>query len=732
MVHPQAGRRRFLAAALIGLLGLGAALVGRARADDVEKLDNSLKWIPEDAAFYSSMLRNREQVEAVAHSRAWAKLKELPAVQMALQQLQADPRLAQVREVFETPENRQLLAMLGDMVSHEIFIYGGRNFVAAGDRAGRAGGSGGFGRGLAKMMAARTDEDRKRVQIQLLLHSLADNVDLIRMPDLVIGFKLQDTKRAEAQLKRLEDHLSVAAAQLPPLEGRVKRVQVEKGSILTLNLDGKMVPWDRIPFKDYEDKPGEFDKLVDKLGQLKLVIGLGVKDDYLLLSLGDSVNALTKLGQDKLLYDRAEFKPLRKYAKERLTSIGYVSKAFNARMATSKQDIDNFVKTADEYLPRLDLPEEQRARIRKDLQDLARDLKPFITEPGASLAFSFLNGRGKEGYSYRYGEFPGLDGSKPLTLLEHVGGNPLCAAVSRSKSSPEGYRLLVKWIKVANRYVEDLLVPQLNAEQKEHYDVVTKIAYPLLRRVDEATGKMLLPSLADGQTGLVLDAKIKSKQWFRGMPESDTPLPMLEPALVLGVSDADLLRRAFAEYRAIGNDAIAKVREVAGDRVPDVQIPEPETRKVANGTIYFYPIPNVLGLDEQISPNAGLSEGVAILAIAQSQTERLLARHPLKVDGGPLADLNLPLVAATHVNCAEVVNAVGPWVEYGIQQGYRRQRAEGAERGGDDAGAADVLAQVRTVLEVLKVFRSYSSITYFEGGALVTHRETVIRDVGAP
>src|SRR5437016_6139463 len=79
---------RFGALALVAVLALGAALVQPARAADSAKLDTSLKFIPEDAAFYASMLRNREQLQTILNSRAWATLKELPAVQQALKKLQ--------------------------------------------------------------------------------------------------------------------------------------------------------------------------------------------------------------------------------------------------------------------------------------------------------------------------------------------------------------------------------------------------------------------------------------------------------------------------------------------------------------------------------------------------------------------------------------------------------------------------------------------------------------------
>ena len=102
-----------LVVAIIGALSAGWLVVHRAEAGEVEKLDTSLKLIPGDAAFYSSMLRNREQVEAIAGSRAWAKLKAMPVVQMGLTMYKAqaaDPESVsgKIEAALKDPQTRKL------------------------------------------------------------------------------------------------------------------------------------------------------------------------------------------------------------------------------------------------------------------------------------------------------------------------------------------------------------------------------------------------------------------------------------------------------------------------------------------------------------------------------------------------------------------------------------------------------------------------------------------------
>jgi hypothetical protein len=288
--------------------------------------------------------------------------------------------------------------------------------------------------------------------------------------------------------------------------------------------------------------------------------------------------------------------------------------------------------------------------------------------------------------------------------------------------------MMVKWIKVANGYFTDFGVPKLDDGQKEIYDKVTKIAFPLLKQLDDTTRTLLLPSLADGQVGLVLDAKITSKQWVKGMPDVGKPLPMLEPAMIFGVSDSEKLAKAMSQYRSIANEAFGKIKQVKGEDAPDLNIPEPQTRKVKAGTIYFYPLPGDLGVDKQIAPNAGLSDKVAVVTISMTHSERLLAQSPLKVQG-LLADTSKPLVSAAFTNCSAIVDTLSPWIEYGAKAALILRRNDGGEDEQANKQVDEAMKQVRIVLDALKVFKTYTSVSYFEEGALISHGELIVEDL---
>ena len=96
-----------------------------------------------------------------------------------------------------------------------------------------------------------------------------------------------------------------------------------------------MIPWDQVPMdelKEMEAQPGDAQKIIDRLKEMKLVVALGLRGNYLLCSIGSSLECLEKLGQGKRLMDRAELKPLEKYADQRLVSVGYMSQAMGRQL----------------------------------------------------------------------------------------------------------------------------------------------------------------------------------------------------------------------------------------------------------------------------------------------------------------------------------------------------------------------------------------------------------------
>jgi hypothetical protein len=297
----------------------------------------------------------------------------------------------------------------------------------------------------------------------------------------------------------------------------------------------------------------------------------------------------------------------------------------------------------------------------KDLRALVDGIKKSQPNYGATVSFSFLTERGSEGFTYDYTENTSLDGSKPLTLLNHLGGQPILAVVARTRGCLETYNAVVKWVKIGYGHVDDLVKMNAPPEGVQQYERFKGDFLPLAAQLDKITREMLLPALADGQVGFVLDAKWTSKRWHQEVPLTDKAMPLPEIGLLHGVSDAELLVKAMTEYRNTINQGINKIRNLAPPgEFPPFQLPPPQTDREGDISLYFYPIPAEAGFDRQFQPTAGLTKDAVALTLSRGHTARLLKSQPLAIDSVPLGDPSKKLCGAAVFNFRGLVEAATP------------------------------------------------------------------------
>ncbi|MGH7226683.1 MAG: hypothetical protein ACRELF_25990, partial [Gemmataceae bacterium] len=191
---------RALAAALL----LAAVPLASLHGED-KKIDGSIGRIPADAAFYSGLLRNREQVEAVAKSKTWARLTQLPYYQLGLKMFQEKyngPDFAGFRQWIGEKENRELADMLIDAVSDDVFCYAGGNWVDFVDLMGqffRALLLTNYAEAVKKNVKLANPQETALNVVRAMLRVLARNPKKIRTPDFIVGFKIKDAKIANQQ-----------------------------------------------------------------------------------------------------------------------------------------------------------------------------------------------------------------------------------------------------------------------------------------------------------------------------------------------------------------------------------------------------------------------------------------------------------------------------------------------------------------------------------------------------
>jgi len=696
--------------------------------------ETSIRLIPADAAFYGASLRNGEQIRIIAESNAWKKLMDMPSVQMGLGMLKAkledvdDEKAAQVRAALDNPNVKDLLGLLADMFSDDVFCYGNADVADVLELTQDVSNAVSYAPYYFMATGEGDAMSQPEMQGKAALYILTQNIDKLKIPTMVMGFSVADEQRAVLHLGKLEGLLGMLAFVQPEFADKVSRQQVGDTKFLTLTLDGEMIPWDELPLDDVreiEANEGDVDKIVEKVKQLKLIIAFGVRDGYLTVALTDSLEKLERMGKADSLLTRPEFAGVKKFGNERLTGISYASKDFVGRMAFSAGDLEDLLKIGAAALKELPLPDKAKGRIRKDVEALADDIKKLIPAPGAGVAVSFLTDKGVESYNYNWTESKILDGSQPLDLLNHIGGDPLLAIAWRERVYPDAYDRIAHWVRVAHGYFEEFAVPEMSENDREKYDRAIKLLKPLFEQLVQVTNDILIPACT-GQSAIVIDAKLRSKQVAGGIPETEEAMPLPEPAIVIGIKDADAMREAYVGYQKFFNDLLEAARELdeEGEIPDDYEIPWPDVSETSAGSKLSYTLPSELGIDGQIKPNAVLTDEVAVATASESHSQRLLKSTP-SAAGGVLADAGRPRALAVVFNWAATIDAATPW----LRLVARKVAEENLGDDADDAQIEQIVAQVDTVLEVLKAVRRCTAECYFEDGALVTHSLTEVQDV---
>jgi hypothetical protein len=145
------------------------------------------------------------------------------------------------------------------------------------------------------------------------------------MFDLVIGLRVKDADAAKGLIPLVEQVLGSQLEAQPMLKERLQHETIGDVDVLTLKLDGSMVPWDDLPLDDVTGEPGKYDSLIAKFKTMTIAFGLCVKGDYLLLSVGDTNAHIETLGAGKGLLARPELAKLKIVEGKKLSGVQYAS-----------------------------------------------------------------------------------------------------------------------------------------------------------------------------------------------------------------------------------------------------------------------------------------------------------------------------------------------------------------------------------------------------------------------
>ncbi len=789
---PQAARRvgNRLCLALFACL----PLVGAARGADA--LEGGVSMIPKDAAFVSATLRLQEQIDLVLRSNAFASIRKLPAVVQALEQfeeqkLQPGSPLSMVDTYLQLPENQQAVELLRDMVATDTFLYGEPSCItflelfqkiqqaqnAANVLQMSRGGVPGsievdrleldrlemdddddddddgssVDRGLKVVPVRRQVAEIEEFELgtagtgdqltaRMVLQAIADNADKIVVPDLVWGFKTGKPQVATSQIKRIEVLLKLITQTNPAFADALQRQEIAGGEVVTLTIDGGLVPWGQVLQDQDGIDAGDLDKVRRKLEGLDLVIAIGLIGDRVILSIGDSADHLGKLvvagAEEKGLASTKPFEPLREHRAERITGISYVSEALARAAAPSAADLERLAELSDTLADSAGLPEGAAREAREMLEKMAAGYKRRLPIPGPALGYSFLTDQGYEGYGWDWTRNGVLDGSKRLDLLGHTGGSPLLSIVTRAKTPPDQFDDFVDWGSMAWSFFRKNLLVKADEDDRERFEQTSQQFVPLAERLVATLRTKILPAVADGQAAFVVDGKEKAKRLQDSIPASAEPLPIVAPAFAVKLDDPKLFRDGLSDLFALADDLVEEIRTLNPESVPEgYRIPDPSKSKVDGGALWTFAVPQA-GLDDQIEPTIGIGEDVAVFSLLPKQASRMLIRTTQST-GSELSRFEEPLAAAAAADVAGFVDLLEPWVEYIARIGVLQQRNGFVDGNatigpdGDDDRMRDILLHTGVVLNAMRCLRVTAGEAQTRSDATVTHWRNVIRDLPA-
>ncbi len=685
-------------------------------AENPAKTDCAINWIPKSTSAFSIMLKNKEQLDLVLNSKAFKKLAELGATKMLLEKL--NEGLQGNLEGANKDKIMQGLKIAGQLLSYEVVFATGPNAPKSMGALLNAINAGQMAP-LALVMQGNFDQEAiSKAQGEKIIQALIETSTDLKVPELLWAFKLKDKKTGEGLLKKLEDYIPMLEAAEPKFKGAAKKEKISGAEFLTLKLKGSMFPIEEIDLIPGLEE-GQLKKLKADLSKLTLAAAIGIKDDYLIATIGPDLTYLSSVGKGESIASIKEMAPLAKHAGKNILGFQYVSKEFLESAQSYASNPEAITNQYKEMIAGANLPKDLAKRIEKDVELLVKDAFQFIPKVGAQVGLTFSSDKGCESVNYNYSSNISFESSKPLGLLQNFGGNPIFAAILRGKDVEKSWETSSKWGAIAYGYFTEFAIPNVPADQKDQVTAFLKKIEPTIAKLVKITATDLIPALKDGQIAFVLDGKLSSKQWSPMLPKSKKDLSVPEPAFILGISDAAKFSTAMKSYREGLNQII---KDAAGfdptGTLAAIKIPAPEEKALKEGKAYYYPIPMLEDISKKLQPAVVVGSNFSAITLSFEHAQRLLNKTPLTSEVAKLASLEKNLAGFCILDNTALLAMITPWVEFGFEM---------MPPGIDEAFG--VKKQVKTFFDVLGTCKGIVCTNFLEDGIWVSHSISLWKDL---
>ncbi|NQT85873.1 hypothetical protein HQ560_03855, partial [bacterium] len=665
-------------------------------------------YVPDDVAVYSSAFRLLDQWTRIWQSNAVQSLARTPLAQYALAWVQMNPFFRQAQmQLQQNPFVIQMLPVLKDAMSNEVFVCAGPEsvqtlgallrIIQSVQRQGvRVGLQGGDGPG--------------QPDVGLLLQTVLAEEQHLRMPSVLMGGKLKNAAAAT-------QFLDLWMPQIPPTPvGKVEKKAIRGANFYVLDFKGSSLPPE--VFADLARElarakiaPGARSRLIEFLMSQRVVVAVGILDDYLMMAVGRDLSALDTWGARNPLAAAPALEPARKLYRPGLTSIGYSSEALYRLFTPTREGMTAGWGSVKGLITAMKPPQGLAERLDKDVARLIEKIE--LPVPRRELTLSFDN-KGSETFVFG-GALGALDHSEPLAILAHRGKNPILSSASHAAPNPGVYVEAVEWIKIGFGYFSDYAVPTMDKAGRKEYEKGMKFVLPFLDSIDKTTRECIVPSIDGVQSVCVIDGggSLARVPGVRAMP---VPFPIPRIGLATQLNDPVKFKQGMRRYMAAARKLIADIQTAypRGGIPTDFRLRSPMTEAVAGGTLYYYRIPGELGND--VLPCALLKGNLLVLSTSGGLAGEMVEARPMP--GNAVVPLDRPIGAAS------IVDARRAWkylqrvsdTAFTVMMGMGRRGMRPAEQ----QQAMVIKMHVDILWRALGAIRGYASSTTVVDGETVT------------
>ena len=651
-------------------VGLVCAFAASGFAIDLAK-DTAIRLAPEDCDLFWGGMQLQEQWKRFTDSKLFRDVAGVPITQKVVEALREqwegrEGQVGQIRNSVENPNVESVLKLVQDMFSQENFIIADSQTseLVVGINS------------LSEEITAIAGSGDVTALFDYFMQLPKSEIDNIPIPTLVMGFKVRDHERVLGKIDELGAILRIVLGSFPEaqsfLEG-LERVEDARGTRLSWTVIPEMIPWTQLRRNMPLDDNGQISmKIQELLEDRQICITLGQLDEYLVLAISEEPEAIAKLGKSGSLLQNPDLKPLIEKVNESITSISYVSDAY-ADAYFQSQLKDFFVRQYPNIQQTLlgrfgdKIPDGLNA-IQEDLAWVDEQIEELIPDLQGQTAFSFVTKNGSELWNYTRTENVILDGSKPLSVLEHLGKDPIALIAFRLQDHPEYFATARRIVRKLKEYLD--VIPELeilSASEKEMWNDGLDRGWPLVVELADIIEKQFLPSIKDGQHAWVLaDGSLSSTKWLKEMPESSKPLPLPQIAILTGITSKTGMSEAWSSLFKLCDSIVELVRELKPDSIPSgYKVPRPTEIKDATGERYGYPI-RVDPSSKSIMAEVLITDSLMISSYGDQQIDLRSKSQTLSV----VKEVIKPdqhYAAVSYVDCGRALRLVKPWIVYAIE-----------------------------------------------------------------